>query len=83
MCRNGGGAHKSAAFARSVAWVYIEVARIKAIGAMIARAVAEGRHLSAAVAAYKAAVVFGKGFFLHKKLSLNKNILQKGVLFLL
>jgi hypothetical protein len=50
---------------------------------MIARAVAEGRDLSAAVAAYKAAVVFGKGFFLHKKLSLNKNILQKGVLFLL
>ena len=59
------GVHYRAAFARSVAGVNIYVERAEALRAMVARGVAEGFYLKAAVGADKAVIVFCKKLLFH------------------
>ena len=55
----------SAATVLSVTGVYINVERAKAEGAMIARGVAERKHLSSAILAGEAVIVFCESFSFH------------------
>ena len=59
------GAQNAAAGILTVAGVDVHVKRAKAEGAMVARGVAERKHLFAAVLADKAAIVFLKSFLFH------------------
>ena len=65
VCNHFYGVHNSAAFAGSVAWVYIYVERAEALGAMVAGGVAEGLYLKSAVGADKAVIVFCEKFLFH------------------
>lgn len=65
VCNHFYGVHNSAAFAGSVAGVYIYVERAEALGAMVAGGVAEGLYLKSAVGADKAVIVFCEKFLFH------------------
>ena len=57
--------HFTATFAGSIAWVDIYVKRPQAKGTVVARGVAQGMHLLAAMRADKPIIVFGKSLLLH------------------
>ena len=63
------GAQYSSALVCSVTGIYIHVQGAKAEWAMIARGVAEGQDLLAAIFAYKAGVVFCKSLVFHSLFS--------------
>ena len=58
-------AKNAAAIVGSVAGIYVNVKRTKANRAVIARGVAEGQNLLAAILAYKSGIVFLESFFFH------------------
>ena len=58
-------AKNAAAIVGSVAGIYVNVKRTKAKRAVIARGVAEGQNLLAAILAYKSGIVFLESFFFH------------------
>ncbi len=59
------GAHDAAALTSPVPGVDVNVERAEALGAVVARCVAEREHLKAAVGADEAVVVFGEKFLFH------------------
>jgi hypothetical protein len=59
------GAHNATAIRRPVTRHYIKMQGAKALGAMIARAVAKRRNLVSAVGAYKARIVLFESFIFH------------------
>lgn len=58
-------AHDSATFTSSVSRIFVNVERAKALGAMIARCIAERKHLKSAVGANEAVVIFSEKFLFH------------------
>ena len=65
VCNNLYGVHDAVAFAGSVARVNIYVERAEALGAVVARGVAQGLYLEAAVGADKAVIVFCEKLLFH------------------
>ena len=66
VCNDFDGAHYAVTFARSVAGVYVYVERAEALGAMVARGIAERFYLKATVCTDKAIIVFCKKLLFHK-----------------
>ena len=59
------GVHYAVAFAGSVAGVYVYVERAEALRAVVARGIAEGLYLEAAVCTDKTVIVFCEKFLFH------------------
>jgi hypothetical protein len=68
ICNDFNGVHNAAAFASSVAGVYVYVERAKALGAVVAGGVAERLHFKTAVGTDKAVIVFCKKLLFHSNI---------------